>query len=116
MKLSIKKEISQHKLNLVWPMVKQYKARWELCQVAEKYVKNFHDQLQILTNYIEKLPHPMKGLWNKLFPKDSLEKYPFESAYDLFAGTLREETDEFLGQIRFFLVRNDFISMPTGST
>lgn len=89
-----KKEISQHKYHLVLLMVKQYEARWKLFQVAEKYVKVFHSKLKRLNAYIEKLPHPMKKLWNNLFRGISLKQYPFESTYDLFAETLREETDE----------------------
>ncbi|HEY9848903.1 MAG TPA: hypothetical protein V6D28_05570 [Leptolyngbyaceae cyanobacterium] len=100
-----KKEISQNKYYLVLQMVEQYKARWELFQVAEKYVKIFHSKLKILNAYIEKLPHPMKNLWHKLVHKVSLEKYPFESAYDLFVETLREETDEvFRCSLNYYVV------------
>ncbi|MFB2881538.1 hypothetical protein [Floridanema aerugineum] len=93
-----RKEISQHKRDLILLMVKQYIARWELCQVAEKYVKSFHLKLQDLTNHIEKLPQPLRQMprqiWYKFFQKVTLKEYPFQSAYDLFAQTLIEEKNE----------------------
>ena len=89
-----KKEISLHKRDLIVLMVKQYIARWELCQVAEEYVKSYHIQLQNLTNHLEVLPKPILQLWYKFFQKVSLKEYPFQSSYDLFAQTLIEEKNE----------------------
>lgn len=58
-----KKEISLHKRELIMLMTKQYKARWELFQVAERYVKSYHIQLQNLANHLEVLPKPIPQLW-----------------------------------------------------
>lgn len=89
-----KKEISQNKRDLILLMVKQYIARWELFQLAEKYVKSYHLQLQNLTNHLEMLPKPILQVWYKFFQNVSLKEYPFQSPYDLFAQTLIEEKDE----------------------
>lgn len=88
-----RKEISQHKAELINRYVNEYKARWELCQSAEKYVKDFHIILQYMTSYIKYFPKPLVDLWNKFFHKASLSHYPFNSPYDLFTGTLREEVN-----------------------
>jgi hypothetical protein len=37
-----RQEISEPKAELIDRCVNEYKARWELCQVAEKYVKELH--------------------------------------------------------------------------
>ncbi len=41
-----KKEIIQHKYDLIWLSVNQYKVQWELIKVAEKYVINGHNFCQ----------------------------------------------------------------------
>lgn len=87
------KKISQQKAELINLYVNEYKARWELCQAAEKYVKNFHLFLQLMTDYIKYLPKPVVSLWNKFFHQVSLIQYPFQSSYDLFAETLKEDVD-----------------------
>lgn len=89
-----KKQISLHKRDLILLMVRQYKARWELCQIAEKYVKSFHIKLQNLSNHLEMLSQPISQLWYKFFQNVALKEYPFQSAYDLFAETLVEEKNE----------------------
>ena len=88
------KEISQHKRDLILLMVKQYIARWELCQVAEKYLRQFHINLQNLTNHLDKLPQTISNIWYKFFQKVSLKEYPFESPNDLFVQTLIQEKNE----------------------
>ncbi|MFB2917026.1 hypothetical protein [Aerosakkonema funiforme] len=89
-----KKEISIHKRDLILLMVRQYKARWELCNVAEKYVKSYHIKLQKLTKHLEVLPKPILRVWYKFFQNVSLKEYPFQSPYELFAKTLLEEKNE----------------------
>lgn len=89
-----KKEISLNKRELIMLMTKQYKARWELFQVAEKYVKSYHIKLQNLTNHLEVLPKPIFQVWYKFFRDVSLKEYPFQSAYDLFVETLIQEKNE----------------------
>ncbi|AFZ10810.1 hypothetical protein Osc7112_6707 (plasmid) [Oscillatoria nigro-viridis PCC 7112] len=71
--------------------VNEYKSRWELCKVAEKYVKKLHTEIQKLTVYVEKFPQPFAHFWYKFFHLVSLQQYPFQSAYDLFAETLKED-------------------------
>lgn len=66
---------------------------WELCRVADKYVKRLHTELQKLTVYVEKFPKVFAHLWYKFFHRISLQQYPFQSAYDLFAETLKEDAD-----------------------
>ena len=69
------------------------KRAWKLCQVAEKYVKRRHALLQIWTGYVEHFPKRLAHFWYKFFHQASLRQYPFQSAYDLFAETLKEEAD-----------------------
>ncbi|AFZ10875.1 hypothetical protein Osc7112_6787 (plasmid) [Oscillatoria nigro-viridis PCC 7112] len=88
-----KKEISQRKAKLIDQQVNEYKARWELCQVAEKYVKKLHTYLQKLTGYVDHFPKPLVHYWYKFFHQVSLKQYPFQSAYDLFAETLKEDVN-----------------------
>jgi len=88
-----RQEISQRKAELMNCCVNEYKARWELCDVAEKYVKKCHALLQILTGYVEKFPKPFAHFWYKFFHQASLRQYPFQSAYDLFAEILKEDVD-----------------------
>ncbi|HEY9692452.1 MAG TPA: hypothetical protein V6D15_09615 [Oculatellaceae cyanobacterium] len=88
-----KQEISEQKAQLIILRVDEYEARWELCQVAEKYVADFHQVLQFLTDYADQLPKPVAQLWYKFFHRASLKQYPFQSAYDLFAETLKEDAD-----------------------
>jgi len=84
-----RQEISQRKAELINSCVNEKKARWELCQVAEEYVKRRHALLQI----VEHFPKPFAHFWYKFFHEASLRQYPFQSAYDLFAATLKEEAD-----------------------
>jgi len=88
-----KKEISQRKAELIDCCVNEYKARWELCQVAENYVKKLHTVIQKLTGYVEHFPKPFVHFWYKIFHQVSLKQYPFQSAYDLFAETLKEDVN-----------------------
>jgi hypothetical protein len=101
-----KKDISQHKYDLIWFKVNLNNAQWELCKVAGKDVKQAHEIIQNLSKSADSLPNPLdqlwhklfkiiflKPLWHKLFKGSFLKPYPFETAYDLFAETLREETD-----------------------
>jgi hypothetical protein len=88
-----KKEISQHKYDLIRLKVNLNKAQWELCQVAENDVRQAHEIIQNLSKSADSLPKPLSQLWHKFFKVISLKPYPFETAYDLFAETLREETD-----------------------
>ncbi len=88
-----RQEISQRKAELIDCCVNEYKARWELCQVAEKYVKKLHTELQKLTGYVDRFPKPFVHFWYKFFHQVSLKQYPFQSAYDLFAETLKEDVN-----------------------
>jgi hypothetical protein len=88
-----RQEISRRKAELMDCCVNEYKSRWELCQVAEKYVKRLHTELQKLTGYVEHSPKPFVHFWYKFFHRVSLKQYPFQSAYDLFAETLKEDAD-----------------------
>jgi hypothetical protein len=88
-----KKEISQHKYNLIRLKVNLNKAQWELCKLAEKYVRQAHEIIQENSKPANYLPKPLSPIWHKLFKGFSLQPYPFETAYELFAETLREETD-----------------------
>jgi hypothetical protein len=88
-----KKEISQHKYDLIWLKVNLNKAQGELCEVAEKYVMHAHEKLQKISKSAKYLPKPLSQIWHKFFKGISLKPYPFETAEDLFAETLREETD-----------------------
>jgi hypothetical protein len=87
-----KKDISQHKYDLIWLKVKLNNAQWELCEFAGKYVKHAHERLQKISKS-KYLPKPISQIWHKLFREISLKTYPFETTYDLFAETLREEID-----------------------
>ncbi|MEG4343043.1 hypothetical protein QUB70_07075 [Microcoleus sp. A003_D6] len=88
-----RQEISQRKAELMNCCVNEYKSRWELCEVAQKYVKKRHELLQIWTGYVEHFSKPLAHFWYKFFHQASLRQYPFQSAYDLFAETLKEDVD-----------------------
>ena len=87
-----RQEISQRKAELMNCCVNEYKARWELCEVAEKYVKKLHIELQN-TSYVGLFPGASAHSSYKFFHQASLREYPFQSAYDLFAETLKEDVD-----------------------
>ncbi|MEG4484216.1 hypothetical protein [Microcoleus sp. D2_18a_B4] len=87
-----RQEISQRKAELMNCCVNEYKARWELCEVAEKYVKKLHIELQN-TSYVGLFPGASAHSSYKFFRQASLREYPFQSAYDLFAETLKEDVD-----------------------
>lgn len=87
-----RQEISQRKAELMYCCVNEYKARWELCQVAEKYVKKLHTELQN-TISVEHFAGASAHSSYKFVHQASLRQYPFQSAYDLFAETLKEDAD-----------------------
>lgn len=89
-----RKDISKCKAELIRLSVDELKARWELYQVAEKHVKNAHEFLQYFTDYVNDFPQSISRLWKKLLHKDLLKPYPFTSAYDLFAKTVKEDVDD----------------------
>lgn len=94
-----RKEISQQKYDLIWLTVNEYKARWELIQVAEKYVKNVYNLFQKSYQTIERLP-----LGQKFFPRSVfINSYPFISDLDLFMETLKED-----GEAAFLLCLNSY--------
>ncbi|OZH52272.1 hypothetical protein AFK68_25440 [Hydrocoleum sp. CS-953] len=83
-----KPEVSKHKYDLIVLSVELYKAQWELIQVAEKYVKRVHAQPTKL------VPNKVKNQLYKFFPDSIfLKPYPFNSDYDLFVATLKEEIE-----------------------
>lgn len=43
---------------------------------------------------MENLSEPFVQLWYKFFHNASLKQYPFNSAYDLFVKTLKEQVDD----------------------
>jgi len=57
-----KKEISQHKYDLIWLKVNLNNAQWELCEVAEKYVMHAHERLQKISKSADSLPKPLGQL------------------------------------------------------
>ncbi|MCW6051310.1 hypothetical protein K4039_14720 [Lyngbya sp. CCAP 1446/10] len=87
-----RQEISQRKAELMYCCVNEYKVRWELCQVAEKYVKRLHTELQN-TIPVEHFAGASAHSSYKFVHQASLRQYPFQSAYDLFAETLKEDAD-----------------------
>ncbi len=97
-----RKEISKHKYDLINLTVNRYKAQWELIEQGEKYVRQAHSKLQNISTSANLLPYPFSQIWHKFFQKAFLKKYPFQSAYDLFAITLKEEIDG-----RFYWCRQD---------
>lgn len=88
-----KKEISQHKYELIRLKVNLNTAQWELCKLAGKYVRQAHKIIKENSINANSFPKPLSPIWHKLFKGISLKPYPFETAYELFAETLREETD-----------------------
>ncbi|MBD1899656.1 hypothetical protein NDI44_17715 [Trichocoleus sp. DQ-A3] len=88
-----RKEISKHKYELIWLTVNRYKAQWELVQIAEPYLKKTHSRLTYVSVYDKYFPKPISKLWCKFFKSISTKKYPFESSYDLFEDSLKEEVD-----------------------
>ncbi|MGB3513563.1 MAG: hypothetical protein WBA93_31010 [Microcoleaceae cyanobacterium] len=101
-----KKEIIQHKYHLIWLTVDQYKAQWELIQVAEKYVRQLHPKF---TNLLSS--KKISSQLYKFFP-DSIfmQPYPFNSAYDLFVATLKEEIE---GAFKICLEKHYDINLKT---
>ncbi|MBW4573901.1 MAG: hypothetical protein KME08_01300 [Aphanothece sp. CMT-3BRIN-NPC111] len=88
-----KKEISQHKYDLMVCILSHDQAQWELVLLGDKYVRQFHSFLQNLSKFVDSFPKPLKHIWHKFFQRISLKEYPFISPYDLFAETLREQID-----------------------
>ncbi len=81
-------EVSKHKYDLIVLNVELYKAQSELIQVAEKYFKQVHAQSTKL------FPANIKSRLYKFFPDSIfLKPYPFNSPYDLFIATLKEEIE-----------------------
>nr|WP_293092695.1 hypothetical protein [Okeania sp. SIO2F4] len=101
-----KKEIVQYKYDLIWLTVNQYKTQWELIQVAEKYVR----QLQsAFTNLLSS--KKISSQFYKFFPdRIFLKPYPFNSAYDLFVATLKEEIE---GSFKICLEKHYDINLKT---
>lgn len=89
-----RKEISKHKYDLIWLTVNRYKAQCELTQLAEPYLKTAHYILTYISLYAEHFPKPISKIWCKFFKNISTKKYPFESSYDLFVNSLKEEVDD----------------------
>ncbi|MCD8485689.1 MAG: hypothetical protein LRZ84_02785 [Desertifilum sp.] len=86
-------QISHKKAELIAVYVNEYKARWDLCQVAAKYVEEFHGKLQVWNSNAQHFPKPVLQIWDKFFRCISLGKYPFGSPYELFIETLKEDVD-----------------------
>ncbi len=88
-----RKEISQHKHDLINLAVNRYKAQWEFIQQAEKYVRQGHSDPQPILKFADSQPKTMSQLWHKNIHFFSSKKYPFKSAYELFKRNLIEEID-----------------------
>ncbi|MCU0515500.1 MAG: hypothetical protein MUC60_01300 [Oscillatoria sp. Prado101] len=78
-----KGEISKHRHDLLQQRVTLYKYQWALVKEANKYVAELHSAVYTLLRKVARRWLP-----------DRLEtEYPFQSAFELFAETLREEVD-----------------------
>jgi hypothetical protein len=88
-----RKEISRYKYDLIWLTVNRYRSQWELVQAAEPYLKETHSVLLNISVYADYFPKPISKLWHKFFKSISIKKYPFNSSYDLFVDSLKEEID-----------------------
>ncbi|MDY6782207.1 MAG: hypothetical protein SW833_06590 [Cyanobacteriota bacterium] len=86
-------EISQYKADLLLLSVKEYQARWELCQQAEKYLRATHSALQDWNPFLSNF-QPLAALWNRFFSDVITRPYPFESAEDLWAESIRADVDD----------------------
>ena len=88
-----RKEISKHKYDLIWLTVNRYKTQLELVQIAEPYLKNTHSRLAYVSLYAKYFPKAISKIWCKFFKNIFTKKYPFESSYNLFVDSLKEEVD-----------------------
>lgn len=105
----VNQEISKHRHDMLQEKVILYKCQWELIKAANQYVEKWHNRIYEFLSKVEKkfLPPrspsrpPLKGggqknkfliRWNQS-GDDGVVKYPFESAFDLFAEILREEVE-----------------------
>jgi hypothetical protein len=85
-----KKEISKHRHKMLQEKVLLYKCQWELIKAANQYVEKWHNKISEIISKFSK--HLLPRRWNQS-SNDGVVKYPFASAFDLFAETLKEEVD-----------------------
>jgi hypothetical protein len=78
-----KGEISKHRHDLLKQRVTLYKYQWALVKEANKYVAELHSAIYSLLSKVAR----------RLLPDGFETEYPFQSAFELFAETLREEVD-----------------------
>jgi hypothetical protein len=118
-----KQEISKHRHDMLQAKVLLYKQQWELIKAANQYVEQWHNTIyELLSKVAKKLlprrfpsrpplssPNPSYppltppseggGQRNKFLIKSNqsvsggVGKYPFDSAFDLFAEIIREEVN-----------------------
>ena len=73
-------EISKHRHDLLQQRVQLGKYQWELIKVAHPYVAQWHNKIyDIIGKFAKRLLPP--------------QQYPFQTAFDLFSETLREEVN-----------------------
>lgn len=88
-----RQKISQRKADIIALSIAELKSRWELCKIAETYVKELHSSLQSLACHIIARFPKITLFWYDFFCRVPLTPYPFQSPYDLFVETLKEDAD-----------------------
>ncbi|MBW4681398.1 MAG: hypothetical protein KME19_14975 [Microcoleus vaginatus WJT46-NPBG5] len=92
-----RQEISKDKHDMIKQRVILYKHQWELMQEANKYVEQWHQFIDkrsiqsLIKNNLAKRFLPLGG--DKALRDNFEPTYPFQSAFDLFTQTLKEEVD-----------------------
>ena len=76
-------EISKHRHDLLQQRVTLYRYQWALVREANKYVAELHSRIYTLLSKVAR----------RLLPDGFETEYPFQSAFELFVETLREEVD-----------------------
>lgn len=85
-----KQEISKHRHDMLQEKVLLYKSQWDLIKAADRYVEQWHNTIYELLSKVAKKLLPRRSNQSS---DDGVVKYPFDSAFDLFAEILREEVD-----------------------
>ena len=83
-------EISKHRHDMLQEKVTLYKCQWELIKAANQYVEKWYNRIYEFLSKVEKKFLPPKRNHSG---DDGVGKYPFDSAFDLFAEILREEVE-----------------------
>lgn len=92
-----RQEISKDKHDMIKQRAILYKHQWELIEEAHKYLEQWHQFIDkqiiqsLIKNNLAKRFLPIEG--DKALRDNFEPKYPFQSAFDLFTQTLKEEVD-----------------------